>query len=136
MEAARVLALRGHRVTLIEKEKELGGLLRYATVPDFKGELRSFLQYLKTQINKLGVEVLLGRQATLDLVRDLKPDSVVLAAGSAMPAPQILGVQKSFVANALETLSGKFQAGGRVVVAGGAAMGCEIAAHLASLGRK
>ena len=136
MEAARVLALRGHRVTLIEKEKELGGLLRYATVPDFKGELRSFLRYLKTQINKLGVEVLLERQATLELVRDLKPDSVVLAAGSAMPAPQIPGVQKSFVANALETLSGKFQPGGRVVVAGGAAMGCEIAAHLASMGRQ
>jgi thioredoxin reductase len=136
MEAARVLALRGHRVTLIEKEKELGGLLRYATVPDFKGELRSFLQYLKTQISKLGVEVLLERQATLELVRDLKPDSVVLAAGSAMPAPQIPGVQKSFVANALETLSGKFQPGGRVVVAGGAAMGCEIAAHLASMGRQ
>jgi len=136
MEAARVLALRGHRVTLIEKEKELGGLLRYATVPDFKGELRSFLRYLKTQINKLGVEVLLERRATLELVRDLKPDSVVLAAGSAMPAPQIPGVQKSFVANALETLSGKFQPGGRVVVAGGAAMGCEIAAHLASMGRQ
>ena len=42
MEAARVLALRNHRVTLIEKENELGGLLRYASVPDFKDELRSF----------------------------------------------------------------------------------------------
>ena len=136
MEAARVLALRGHRVTLIEKEKELGGLLRYATVPDFKGELRSFLQYLKTQVKKLGVEVLLERRADLELVRDLKPDSVVLAAGSAMAAPQIPGVQKSFVANALELLSGKFQPGGRVVIAGGAAMGCEIAAHLGALGKK
>jgi len=136
MEAARVLALRGHRVTLIEKEKELGGLLRYATVPDFKGELRRFLQYLKTQVKKLGVEVLLERRATLELVRDLKPDSVVLAAGSAMAAPQIPGVQKSFVANALELLSGKFQPGARVVIAGGAAMGCEIAAHLGALGKK
>jgi len=136
MEAARVLALRGHRVTLIEKEKELGGLLLYATVPDFKGELRRFLQYLKTQVKKLGVEVLLERRATLELVRDLKPDSVVLAAGSAMAAPQIPGVQKSFVANALELLSGKFQPGARVVIAGGAAMGCEIAAHLGALGKK
>ena len=45
MEAARVLAFRGHRVTLIEKERELGGLLRYAGVPKFKSELRGFLEY-------------------------------------------------------------------------------------------
>ena len=136
MEAARVLALRRHKVTLIEKENELGGLLRYASVPDFKEELRSFLQYLKIQVKKTGVEVLKGRQATLDLVKELNPDAVVLAAGSTMPVPEIPGVQKSFAASALDLLSGKFQPGDRVLVAGGAAMGCEIAAHLASLGKK
>jgi 2,4-dienoyl-CoA reductase-like NADH-dependent reductase (Old Yellow Enzyme family)/thioredoxin reductase len=136
MEAARVLALRRHKVTLIEKENELGGLLRYASVPDFKEELRSFLQYLKIQVKKTGVEVLEGHRATLDLVKELNPDAVVLAAGSTMPVPEIPGVQKSFAASALDLLSGKFQPGDRVLVAGGAAMGCEIAAHLASLGKK
>ena len=136
MEAARVLALRRHKVTLIEKENELGGLLRYASVPDFKEELRGFLQYLNTQVKKTGVEVLKGRRATLDLVKELHPDAVVLAAGSTMPVPEIPGAQKSSAANALDLLSGKFQPGDRVLVAGGAAMGCEIAAHLASLGKK
>ena len=136
MEAARVLALRRHRVTLIEKEKELGGLLRYAAVPDFKAELRSFLAYLKTQVEKLGVEILLGRRATLDFVKEIKPDSVVLASGSAMAIPEISGIRKPFAASVLELLSGEFQGGERVVVAGGAAMGCEVAAHLASLGKK
>jgi 2,4-dienoyl-CoA reductase-like NADH-dependent reductase (Old Yellow Enzyme family)/thioredoxin reductase len=136
MEAARVLALRRHKVTLIEKENELGGLLRYASVPDFKEELRGFLEYLKTQVIKTGVEVLRGRRATLDLVKELHPDAVVLAAGSTMPVPEIPGAQNPFAANALDLLSGKFQPGDRVVVAGGAAMGCEIAAHLASLGKK
>jgi len=136
MEAARVLALRRHKVTLIEKENELGGLLRYASVPGFKEGLRGFLQYLKIQVKKTGVEVLKGRRATLDLVKELNPDAVVLAAGSTMPVPEIPGVQKSFAASALDLLSGKFQPGDRVLVAGGAAMGCEIAAHLASLGKK
>jgi 2,4-dienoyl-CoA reductase-like NADH-dependent reductase (Old Yellow Enzyme family)/thioredoxin reductase len=136
MEAARVLALRRHKVTLIEKENELGGLLRYASVPDFKEELRGFLQYLNTQVKKTGVEVLKGRRATLDLVKELHPDAVVLAAGSTMPVPEIPGAQKSSAASALDLLSGKFQPGDRVLVAGGAAMGCEIAAHLASLGKK
>ena len=136
MEAARVLALRKHRVTLIEKEKELGGLLRYATVPDFKAELRSFLEYLKTQVNKLGVEILCTRLATTEIVQELKPDSVVLAAGSTMPLPEFPGSHKPFVATAIDLLSGKYQAGERVLVAGGAAMGCEVAAYLASLGKK
>jgi NADPH-dependent 2,4-dienoyl-CoA reductase/sulfur reductase-like enzyme len=136
MEAARVLAMRGHRVTLFEKEKELGGLLRYAAVPDFKGELRSFLAYLKNQVQKAGAELLLGREATLETVRSLKPDSVVLAAGSTMAVPEIPGTGRSSVGGALELLSGKFNPGERVVIAGGAAMGCEIAVHLAARGKK
>ncbi len=136
MEAARVLAERKHRVTLIEREKELGGLLRYAGVPEFKAELRSFLEYQKTQVKKLGVEVLLNREATPEFVEGLRPDAVVLAAGSRPFFPVIPGIDKSFVASAIDLLSGRFRAGERVVVAGGAAVGCEIAAYLASSGKK
>ena len=136
MEAARVLALRGHRVTLIEKENELGGLLRYATVPDFKAEMRSFLEYLKTQVVKLGVEILVNRRATPEFIRELKPESVVLATGSTLRIPDIPGTGKPFVATFAELLRGEFKAGDQVVVAGGAAMGCEMAAHLASTGKK
>jgi len=136
MEAARVLALRGHRVTLIEKENDLGGLLRYATVPDFKAEMRSFLEYLKTQVVKLGVEILVNRRATPEFIRELKPESVVLATGSTLRIPDIPGTGKPFVATFPELLRGEFKAGERVVVAGGAAMGCEIAAHLAAAGKK
>jgi len=136
MEAARILALRKHRVTLIEKEKELGGLLRYATVPDFKAELRSFLKYLKTQVEKLGVEILCHVRATPEFVKELNPNSVVLATGSIIRLPEIPGIDKPSVATALQVLSGEFDAGKRVLVAGGAAMGCEVAGHLASLGKK
>jgi 2,4-dienoyl-CoA reductase-like NADH-dependent reductase (Old Yellow Enzyme family)/NADPH-dependent 2,4-dienoyl-CoA reductase/sulfur reductase-like enzyme len=136
MEAARVLALRKHRVTLIEKEKELGGLMRYAAVPDFKAELRSFLRYLKTQVERLGVEILLNQRATPEVVREIKPDSVVLAAGSTVRLPDIPGAGKPFVATFGELLFGEFKAGEEVVVVGGAAMGCEIAAHLAASGKK
>jgi 2,4-dienoyl-CoA reductase-like NADH-dependent reductase (Old Yellow Enzyme family)/thioredoxin reductase len=136
MEAARVLALRRHRVTLIEQEKDLGGLLRYATVPDFKAELRSFLEYLKTQVVKLGVEIRVNHRATPEYIKELKPDSVVLATGSTVRVPDIPGAGKPFVSTFAELLSGEFKAGEKVVVAGGAAMGCEIAAHLASAGKK
>ncbi|HSR12621.1 MAG TPA: FAD-dependent oxidoreductase, partial [Thermodesulfobacteriota bacterium] len=117
MEAARVLALRNHQVTLLEKESDLGGLLRYAAVPDFKGEMRRFLEYLKLQVSRLGVDVRLGRAATPDFLRTLQPDAVVLAAGSSMPVPEIPGVLNPWVGNALELMAGNFQAGNRVLVA-------------------
>jgi 2-enoate reductase len=120
----------------MEKEKELGGLLRYAAVPDFKTELRRFLEYLKGQVAKLGVEILLNRRATPELIKELKPDSVVLATGSTVRVPDIPGTAKPSVATFAQLLSGEFKPGERVVVAGGAAMGCEIAAYLASEGKK
>lgn len=136
MEAARVLALRSHRVTLIEKEKELGGLLRYAAVPDFKNELKSFLAYQKTQVRKLGVEILLNTQANPEIITQLKPDSVIVATGSSFPIPEIPGGDQSFVTNALKLLSGEFEPGEKILVVGAAAMGCEIAAYLAAQGKK
>lgn len=136
MEAARVLAQRKHRVTLLEKEDELGGLLRYASVPDFKKELRGFLHYQKRQIKKLGVEVLLRERATPERVRQLRPDAVILAAGSTMGVPGIPGADLPCAGTAVQLFAGALSTGDRVVVVGGSAMGCEAAAYLASQGKK
>jgi 2,4-dienoyl-CoA reductase-like NADH-dependent reductase (Old Yellow Enzyme family)/NADPH-dependent 2,4-dienoyl-CoA reductase/sulfur reductase-like enzyme len=136
LETARVLSLRGHRVTLLEKENKLGGLLRYASVPDFKVELRNFMEYQINQVKKLKVDVRYGCSATLDLVKELEPDAVVLATGSLPHSPKIPGITNAFVMNALDFLSGKSPTGERVLVVGGAAMGSEIAAHLAGLNKK
>ena len=136
LEAVRVLSLRGHRVTLFEKENKLGGLLRYASVPEFKSELRNFMEYLIDQVNQLRVDVRYGCSATLDLVKEVKPDAVILAAGSSPRLPKIPGITKSFVVNALDLLSGKSKTGKRVLVIGGSAMGSEIAAYLAGQNRK
>jgi 2-enoate reductase len=136
LEAARILALRKHRVTLIEKDSDLGGLLRYAALPDFKTELRGYLNYLKIQVQKCGVDLMLNCQATIEIVGDLKPAAVVLAAGSEMPLPEIPGADLPMVGTALSLLSGKHKTGECVLVAGGGAMGCEIAAYLAAQGKK
>ena len=60
MEAARVAALRGHHVTLYDKDRSLGGQLKLATVPPFKDDLRGLLGYLKHQLEILGMEVCLN----------------------------------------------------------------------------
>jgi 2,4-dienoyl-CoA reductase-like NADH-dependent reductase (Old Yellow Enzyme family)/thioredoxin reductase len=136
LEAARVLSLRGHRVTLLEKDNRLGGLLRYASVPEFKAEMRHFMDYLIKQVNTLKVDIRYGCSATIDMVKEINPDAVVLAAGSSPYLPPIPGIERPFVAHALDLLSGKSEIGKEVLVVGGSAMGCEIAAHLAGQNRK
>jgi 2,4-dienoyl-CoA reductase-like NADH-dependent reductase (Old Yellow Enzyme family)/thioredoxin reductase len=136
LEAARVLSLRGHRVTLFEKDNKLGGLLRYASVPEFKTELRDFMEYQINQVNKLRVDIRYGCSATLDLVMEVKPDAVILAAGSRPLVPKIQGITNDFVMNAIDLLSGESKTGERVLVVGGAAMGAEVAAYMAGQNRK
>lgn len=88
MEAARVAALRGHKVTLYEKENRLGGRLRpgwqvrLAARLIHEPNILSLTKYLAAQMSKAGVEVVLGKEVTAALVKEVKPDVVVLAAGS------------------------------------------------------
>ena len=65
MEAARVLALRGHKVTLYEKENRLGGQLRYAYMPPGREEIQNIITYLEKQIAKLHVAVKTGNEVDL-----------------------------------------------------------------------
>ncbi|MGD0663280.1 MAG: FAD-dependent oxidoreductase, partial [Syntrophorhabdales bacterium] len=79
MEAARVLALRGHKVTLFEKRK-LGGALIEASAPDFKADLRPLISYFTTQMELLGVKVV-NREATLEDIKAGAFKAVIVATG-------------------------------------------------------
>ena len=57
LEAARIAALRGHQVTLFEKEARLGGQYNLAAVPPLKQELSLLVKYLSVQVEKAGVRV-------------------------------------------------------------------------------
>ncbi|MBI4334918.1 MAG: FAD-dependent oxidoreductase [Chloroflexi bacterium] len=135
MEAARVAALRGHRVSLWEKGHALGGNLIAASVPELKQEYRTFITYLSTQLNKLGVETSLAREATPELIEETKPEVVFVATGSTPVLPDIPGAEKGNVAFAVDLLLGKREAGRSVVVIGGGTVGCEAALYLAQQGR-
>jgi len=136
MEAARVAALRGHKVTLWEKGDALGGNLIPAAVPDFKQEYRRLIDYLSTQIKKLGVAVELDREATVDQIRKMAPDVVFLATGSKPIIPEIPGVEGRKVGAAADVLLGRHKVGEEVVVLGGGLVGCETALYLAEQGKR
>lgn len=94
LEAARVAALRGHQVTLWEKSGELGGNLVPASVPEFKKDVRNLINYFTTQIHKLKVDVMLGKEATLETIIKKNPDVAIVATGSTSLIPDILGVER------------------------------------------
>ncbi len=133
MEAARVCAIRGHRVTLFEKRK-LGGALIEASIPDFKADLRRLITYHTTQMKKLKVAVINKAATALD-IKNGKFDAVIVATGATLTKPEIPGVNKPIVKNILDVLTGKARVGLRVYIVGGGIVGVEVGLFLAQRGK-
>jgi 2-enoate reductase len=134
MEAARVAALRGHRVTLFEKNGTLGGTVQQAAVPEFKKDLRRLLAWYERQMEKTDVMVLKNTMVTEEIVADAAPDAIIVATGAHPMVPPIPGVDQEKVITAVDLLKGKKEPGKRAVVAGGGLAGCEVAIWLAHKG--
>ena len=131
MEAARVLALRGHDVTIYEEKDKKGGLLHEAAAPEFKADIRPFMQYQITALEKLGVPVVQKKATTADLEGY---DAVVCATGSLPIIPHIPGVEKPIAVDCLSAINGAKPVGKQVVVIGGGLVGTETALDLAENG--
>ena len=157
MEAARVAALRGHKVTLCEKASKLGGLLSLAAMlKDVEvNELLALIRYLTVQMEKAGVTVKLNAAVTPSMIAGLKPDVVILAAGGIDSTMNVPGVDKHNVVTGAKlhgqikfysrlfgpkTMAGLTKIwmpiGKRVAVIGGTIHGCELAEFLIKRGRK
>jgi len=136
MEAARVAALRGHRVTLYERDDQLGGQLRLACVPPRKQEICAYLGFMERQLSQLGVDVVLGQALAAAGVRQADPEVLIVATGSRPLVPEIPGIDADNVVTAHEVLSGKAVTGQRVLVAGGGRVGCETAEFLDHSGKR
>lgn len=136
LEAARVAALRGHEVTLYEKENELGGQLKAASKPPFKSEISDLVNYLSRELDKMGVKVETGKEVTPQLVDVSTPEAVVVAAGATPLMPLIPGIENEKNITAVDLHLGRKAAGDTVIVAGGGLVGCDTALSLAQEGKK
>jgi len=136
MEAARILANRGHRVYLWEQEDELGGNFRYASLAPYKKEFENIVEYLRAQMRKLRVEVKLGVKVNEQMIKRGNFDVILLATGAKPIVPETRGINSNNVVFAADILSGKSRAGEEVVVIGGGKIGCETAEFLAEKKKK
>lgn len=126
MEAARVLALRGHRVTLYEQSDRLGGVFIAAAAPSFKEKDRELIRWYEKQMRELPIRVELNRK--IADVSTLNADEVIIATGSKARRLPVKGVEKSI--EACDYLLGRKPVGDRVILIGGGLTGCEIALDL------
>lgn len=95
MEAARVAALRGHRVTLAERSDRLGGTLFFAALA--YPENGRLLDYLVKQMKHPQIDVRLNTTVDAQLLADLKPDEILVGTGAKRAAPPIPGADQTHV---------------------------------------
>ena len=65
----------------------------------------------------------LNKEATPTMVKQLKPDVIIIASGSSTFFPPIPGIDKSLVVDARKVLEGSAKVGDNVVVIGGGEVG-------------
>jgi 2-enoate reductase len=136
MEAARVAALRGHRVTLWEKGKSLGGHLLEASVPGFKKDLAQLLDWFERELNTLDLEIRTEVEINADILGRENPEVTIIATGSQPIIPDVPGPLVGKIATAIDLLLGRVAVGENVLVLGGGLIGCETALWLAQQGKK
>lgn len=150
LEAARVAALRGHRVTLMEMSGELGGQVRYAAKAPGRADLMLLVQSLESEVRNLGVEVCLWTRVDVDEIRGRAPDEVVLATGALFGSSRVPGgalTPGAMLAGGeltpgvsiaeldpMDAMANGWDGRGLALIQGGGMRGCAVAGRLAELG--
>ena len=131
MEVARVATMRGHKVTIYEKSKDLGGVFVSASTPSFKEKDRQLIAWYKRQMKQLKIDIKFNTEIT-DLSK-IEADEIVVATGSTARKLKMEGAERCI--DAIDYLNGK-EVGDNVVIIGGGLSGCEIAYDLILKGKK
>jgi len=135
--AARMAAVRGHRVILIEESNTLGGLFRLATRAPGRQEAGDILAYFEAELARLQVEVRYQTLLTAGLLDGIAPDIAVLATGSLPDTPIIKGFSgtKMAIYSVVEVMGGELPEGDQVIVLGGGQSALMLADFLAEAGK-
>ncbi len=117
MKAAAVAAARGHRVTLYEKAKQLGGAALLAQRLPSREEFGGIVTNLAREMEQAGVEVRRGEALTRAIVMRERPDAVILATGARARAPEIEIAEGAHVVEARAVVADLANVGQSVVIA-------------------
>ena len=136
MEAARTAAMRGHKVSLYEKNESLGGNLIPGGSHSFKKEVRELNAWYQNELEALPVEIHTGEAVTAGQLRNMDADVIIVAAGSAPVMPKVPGIDDKKVIGCMEAFAHPEKVGQKVMVIGGGLVGCEMALEYAQDGKE
>ena len=137
MEAARVLSLRGHAVTVFEAGQRLGGQILLAAKAGWRKDMIGIADWLAQELERLGVRVHLNTYAEENDVQALSPDVVIIATGG-IPDTTLSGGGEQFVTTVWDVLAGQVSVEGDVLIYDevGAHSALSLADHLCSPQRR
>ena len=127
----------GHDVVVYEKRDRIGGEMVSASIPDFKWDIKRLLNYYQREVERMELDVRIGTEVTLDLLKEESPDAVVMATGGEAIIPDVPGIEGRGVTSAIDALVrwDELDMGERVVVLGAGLVGYETAWFAAQEGR-
>lgn len=128
--ASCMLANRGHKVTLFEKDNKIGGQFNIARLIPGKDEFNETLRYFSHELKALGVDLQLNKEATADTLTQNGFDDVILATGIKPRIPNIPGIDHPKVLTYLDVLNGLKPVGKTVVIIGAGGIGVDVAEFL------
>ncbi len=132
MEAAILLAKRGHTVELYEKTDALGGVFIAASAPSFKEKDRALIAWYIRELAKHPITLHMNTEVTD--IASLGADEIVVATGAKAKRLPVAGAERAV--EAIDYLLKNKEVGENVVVIGGGLTGCEIAYDLYLSGKK
>lgn len=135
LEAARIAAERGHKVTIMEKSGLVGGQYYLAGFAPKKQQIIANCLQMALRAQKAGVDIRLYTMATAERIKAFAPDHVIVATGGHPAVPPIPGVEKT--KGSWDIIAGKaFIKGNNVVVIGGGLVGMEAMEILSAQGKQ
>ena len=132
LEVARVAAVRGHEVTVFEKDNALGGQVILAGMPPRKSEIMRGIAYYEKVLPSLNVTIKLNTVADVATLNQF--DEIIVAIGAHNISLPIEGADRANVVNSWDVLANKVEVNGEVAVIGGGLVGTETAEFLANKG--
>lgn len=138
MWAAKIATLRGHSVTLYEKEQNLGGQVAIAMQGAGREEFGVIIRNERNQLQRLKVPVVTGQVVTPEFVIAQAPDAVIIATGSKPKGCPVAGCNGPRVFNIWQVLKGEADIGDRILFIDydGHHQATSTAEYLADLGKK
>ena len=133
---ARMAALHGHQVIILEERNQPGGAARLAAMPPGRSEVMECIDYYLRELRRLKIEVRFGISPDKEIVAQINPHVAIVTTGGMPEIPQIAGLFDTDMAlHTINDVLSNTTLGDRCVVLGGHMAGLQVADFLAEKGR-